>query len=116
MTDEQIKTAQRERRIQWERRAQTVMLGILVAGGGYALSWVGGLIVQIPLIAQRMDVIDIKMSATYQAKDAKRDFDLVDGRLADIEKKNDAQEVKIDNLDKRLLLIETTSAIKANRK
>jgi len=118
VTDEekQVQQDKREKKIQAERRLQTIMLSFctllspLIATGFW---WCAQQLSAVPSLSK--SVADLEMRV-YPRIEAKKDLEAVTHRIDTLEAKDEGKDVKIENIDRRLLLIETNAAIKGGRK
>lgn len=89
----------RERRTQWERRFQSVIVSIGTAGIIWLVSTVAKIDKAAATTAVRLDAIEISAAGAYRASDAKRDVQGMTERLQYVEQRAAAIEIRVDRLE-----------------
>lgn len=116
MTEEQQMVQEtKERKIQRERRLQTLMIGACTACapvGIAALWWCMQQLTAVPELVKRIDAIDAKL---YTRLEAEKDVASFETRLSQMKRQNDLQDTKLDNIDRRVLIIETNQALRGSK-
>jgi len=121
MDDEVQQSSQekKERKVQRERRYQsivvTVLTGAVLTGGKWIVSTLWDISQSNGVVKSDIAEMRVQLSGAYRSDMARKDFETVNSRLSQLEKTNSAQDTKIDNIDRRVLLIETSAAIKGRR-
>src|SRR5689334_10249074 len=89
----------RERNERWERRFQS--FAVSIAAGG--VLWFGATLVELKTgaakLEQRVDGIDVAMSAKYARSDAKRDYDELRGRIDGVSGRVTDTEARVGRLE-----------------
>lgn len=101
----------KERRVQWERRAQSVMLSLVSAAIIWGVSTLASVDRAIAGLQPRIDSLDVQIAGAYRASEARL---AVDGMTARIT----ATEQRVERVDRRLDRVETAitaSAVKARK-
>jgi len=110
--EQQVPQDDKERKVQKERRFQTWMVSICAACapvGLAAMWWIVQQLSAVPTLIKRIDTIDAKL---YSKNDAERDFYNVEAKIGALEKQNNSRDTKIDNIDRRVLILETNQALR----
>lgn len=89
----------RERRTQWERRFNSVMVSIGTAGIIWLVSTVAKIDKSQATTAVRLDAIEVSAAGAYHASDAKRDVREMTDRLQYVEQRAAAIEIRVDRLE-----------------
>lgn len=85
-----------EKRIQLERRYQTVMLTACSVLVGWVLQTMLSLSTDIAAIKPRVDAIDVQLSLMYRASDARRDNSDMAARIGGLEARIERVERRIN--------------------
>lgn len=118
MTHEEIQD-KRERGVQRERRYQswllTIATGAILGGGGWAATTLLEVWKSNAVIKEQVSTVQVQVSGAYRSDAARKDFDTIRSKIDVLNKQNEIQDTKIENLDRRVLLIETNAAMKTSR-
>ena len=83
-----------EKRVQRERRYQSVLLTMCSAGMIWLLQTILSISSDIARIQPRIDALDVQMSLMYRASDARRDNDGIAARMGGLE-------TRVERLERR---------------
>lgn len=86
---------EQDRKVQRERRYQSIMLSVCAGGMLWILQTLVSLSTDIASIKPRIDALDVQLSLMYRASDARRD-------IADITARMTVTERRIERLEHRL--------------
>ena len=107
LTTDQEKRATRN--VKWERRFQSVMITVTVAGIIWGIQTLAQVDKTQGLVVQRIDLIEIKQDAAMTSREAARDH-------SDIHKRLDLNDSAIVIIDGRLKVIEADRQKAGRRK
>ncbi len=86
---------EQDRKLQRERRYQSIMLSVCAGGMLWILQTLVSLSTDIASIKPRIDALDVQLSLMYRASDARRD-------IADITARMTVTERRIERLEHRM--------------
>jgi uncharacterized protein YoxC len=93
----QIDTA--ARKVQWERRFQSAMLTIAVAGVIWVVQTLANVDKGMAAILPRINTIEVQISGMYRATDARRDVADMTARIGTTEQRVERIESRLDRVE-----------------
>lgn len=115
MSDDNIEQQRKERRVQWERRFQSVMVTLVAAGIVWGVQTLVSVDKTLAVTVQRIDQIDVAASGMYRRDEATRDFSQLASLVERVQSATERNATSIHEMQGRVRVIEDRLQIRRAR-
>ena len=115
MSDDNIEQQRKERRVQWERRFQSVMVTLVAAGIVWGVQTLVNVDKSLALAVQKQSEFEIALAGMYRSTDARRDVEGLSARIDTLSTATDRNATSIHEMQGRVRVIEDRLQIRRAR-
>lgn len=112
MTETEQQHERRERRTQWERRFQSVMITLVAAGIVWGVQTLVRVDTELAVSVQRIDQVEIVVAGMYRRDDARRDVADLRERVERMAGVDDQQTAALQDIQARVRVIEDRTRVR----
>lgn len=112
MTETEQQHERRERRTQWERRFQSVMITLVAAGIVWGVQTLVSVDTELAVSVQRIDQVEIVVAGMYRRDDARRDVADLRERVERMAGVDDQQTAALQDIQARVRVVEDRTRVR----
>ncbi len=112
MTETEQQHERRERRTQWERRFQSVMITLVAAGIVWGVQTLVSVDTKLAVSVQRIDQVEIVVAGMYRRDDARRDVADLRERVERMAGVDDQQTAALQDIQARVRVVEDRTRVR----
>lgn len=112
MTETEQQHERRERRTQWERRFQSVMITLVAAGIVWGVQTLISVDTELAVSVQRIDQVEIVVAGMYRRDDARRDVADLRERVERMAGVDDQQTAALQDIQARVRVVEDRTRVR----